>query len=637
MALQTYRVEDFKGIDQSKSENKLASGYSPDAVNMDTANGDLAVGYGFSKHITVPVPGDGRIRRMYHWHTLSADKFVVIAGNTVYAYNAGAWDTVHTYSEDITSNDWDFEEIRLGTTDYLVIANGQTQLIKWDGTHSAELFGSGEYVYEGAIASIQYNGTKATSATYAEEDSVGIFTLTMPSGWAYEVNAIIAFTVPQDMGNISTAKIAIGSNTYALDFVPIWSSGDTAVAILISETAATEYEEGYGISTVTITPAVNEKWVYRLKVVGVQLDGVTHAVAEVSEDRTILTLAKISTRDLAAEMDAKVRGEISDHPVNFVELYYNRLFSAGDPNHPSRLYWSQPPGDTRTIEDWSMDEASDATGGGHTEIGQTSSDPIVGLCALSNQLIIFKRSSIYRLLGDRPANYRVTSVNKDVERMVNTSLIAQGDVPYWLTRGGLYYHDGQSANLSTTARQIRDILANASLDTCKATKNRDRLYFTIRQSDSEYDDAIIVYDFKDRTYMLRTGFRVADICSYDGTLYMINDKRIVFAWDKSTTYAGDPIEAYWRTPFTDAGAMSVTKALKTLYLRGEGGVVQIRYRIGKFEDTKAYQMPEDTGEPIRIPLVNEGRAFGLKIFNEAGSWFKIMGGVDLRFETKEDG
>lgn len=634
--MQIYRVEDFRGIDQSRSENKLASGYSPDAVNMDTANGDLAVGFGYRKHLTTPVPGDGRIRRMYHWHTLKADKFIVIAGDTVYAYRDEAWELVYTYPEEITSENWDFEEVRIDNTDYLIIANGQTQMIKWDGTNAAVLFGSGEYVYEGVVASVTYNGTKATSASYAEAEEVGTLTVTMPEAWSYAENTVIAFTMPQDMGSIKTLKLAIGASTYTMDFVPIWSSGDLVTTILTSETEATEYEAGFGIEKVVLSAAVPEKWVKRLKAVGIQIDGVTYRVSELDEGRTVITLSEITTAELKPEMTAKVRGEVSDHPVNFVELYYNRLFAAGDPNNPSRLYWSQPPGDTRTLEDWSMDDASDQTGGGFVEIGQTSSDPIVGLCALSNQLIIFKRSSIYRLLGDRPSNYRVTSVNKDVEKMVNTGLIANGDVPYWLTRGGLYYHDGQSANLSASARQIKDILAKGNLETCKAAENRDRLYFTIRQNGGEYDDAIIVYDMRERTYMLRNGFHVVDICANEGTLYMINERRYVYQWDESHDYDGEPINAYWQTPFTDLGSMSTSKALRFLYFRGEGGVVRIRRRIGIFEDVETYQMPSNTGEPKMVQMLNEGKAFSIRIFNEAGSWFRILGGIEMQFEVKGD-
>lgn len=628
MALETYRVEDFKGIDQSRSENKLNSGYSPDAVNMDTANGDLAVGRGFSKHIATPVPGEGQIRRMYHWHTLSADRFIVISGNTVYAYVDGVWETIYTYNEDINSIAWDFEEVRIDTTDYLIIANGQTRMIKWNGQGSAELFGSGEYVYESTVESVGYNGTKASAVAFAEAEEVATFTLTMPSDWSYAENTIVAFIVPQDMGHVSVVKLVIGEATYTMDFVPIWSSGDTAAAVLISPTTATEYEGKYGVNSIILKDPIPEEWVKRTKDIGIRVDGVTESVAEV--DGNVVQLAKVSSRELKSGMEAKVRGGLSDIAVNYVELYYSRLFTAGDPEHPSRLYWSQPPGDTRTIEDWSMDDASDMTGGGFVEIGQTSSDPIVGLCALSNQLIIFKQSSIYRLLGDRPTNYRVTSVNKDVERMVNTALVAHGDIPYWLTRGGLYYHDGQSANLSASARQIKDILADADLSECKGAENRDRLYFTINKN------AIIVYDMKERTYMLRNGFNVVDICAYEGTLFMVNDSRYVYQWDKSTTYDGEPINAYWNTPLTDAGAMSITKELSTLYLRGDGEAVRIRYRIGQFSRDDVYYM-KDAGEVLRVPLVNEGRVFSLQFSNEAGSWFKILGGVDLRFRMKEDG
>ena len=93
--------------------------------------------------------------------------------------------------------------------------------------------------------------------------------------------------------------------------------------------------------------------------------------------------------------------QLSSAPAGLLELYYSRLFAAGDPAHPCRLYWSCAPGDARTVEDWSQDDASPNVSGGHVEVG-TDSDPITGLFALSNQLLIFKRDSLYRLLGDRP-------------------------------------------------------------------------------------------------------------------------------------------------------------------------------------------------------------------------------------------
>ena len=51
MSTKLYTIPEFKGIDQSKSENLLNPSYSPDACNMDTESGSLKVAKGFEKFI----------------------------------------------------------------------------------------------------------------------------------------------------------------------------------------------------------------------------------------------------------------------------------------------------------------------------------------------------------------------------------------------------------------------------------------------------------------------------------------------------------------------------------------------------------------------------------------------------------
>jgi hypothetical protein len=116
-------------------------------------------------------------------------------------------------------------------------------------------------------------------------------------------------------------------------------------------------------------------------------------------------MAKWDGTSETAEAFGSTEG-LSDIAVNYVELYYSRLFAAGNADNPSRLYYSQAPGDTRTIELWTSAEESENVSGGFVDVG-TDSDPITGLFALSNQLLIFKRDSLYRLLGDRPGNFRI--------------------------------------------------------------------------------------------------------------------------------------------------------------------------------------------------------------------------------------
>lgn len=137
--------------------------------------------------------------------------------------------------------------------------------------------------------------------------------------------------------------------------------------------------------------------------------------------------------------------QLSNAKVLYLAMYRNRLFSAGDPEHPNRLYWSELPGSGRSIEDWGTVEASPNVEGGHTEVGDTGGDPIIGLAALSNQLLIFKQHSIFRLLGDRPGNYIVEAVESRGELPVHTAIVPSGDALYYLTGGGLCCFNGVSA------------------------------------------------------------------------------------------------------------------------------------------------------------------------------------------------
>lgn len=643
MALQAYQIDEFKGIDQSRSENRLSPSYSPDAQNMDTENGDLAVAKGYVPHFQELVPGEERIRRMYLWHSATEDRFIVIAGNTVYRYMPEAedapasWISIYEYQETLTSDNWDFEEMRIGEVDHLIIANGQTQMIKWDGTNQAVLFGSGEFVYEGTLASFAHNVPKAVSVQYTESGAVGTVTLTMPTGWSYTAGAELAFTAQAAISlGITSMRAVIGSNTYDLDYVPAWLAGETAVIKLISATEAEHSSTVYGIMGVTLNSPIDVDWKQRALDVGLRIGEYFYPISELTDDRLIATLKEPATDTFEIGQEVKVRGGVSDRPVSFIEMHYSRLFSAGDPEHPSRLYWSQPPGDTRTIEDWSQDEFSDITSGGHVEVGNTASDPIVGLCSLSNQLLIFKETSIYRLLGDRPNNYRLTHVNLSTERMVNTALVAYGDVPFWLTRSGMYFHDGQKAVLSGAARQIRQLLAGADLARCKAVENRARLYFTLRRGDGEYNDSIIVYDMTDRTYMLRNGFHVIDLCAYDGTLYMINERRRVYRFGEGDDYDGEPIDAYWTTPMTDLSAKSVSKEKPLLMLRGVGATIIVEYTVSASRQEKVTIMPPEETTVRREYLKNLGKAFRFRIRNENGSYFRLTGGIEVSFNKWGD-
>lgn len=324
---------------------------------------------------------------------------------------------------------------------------------------------------------------------------------------------------------------------------------------------------------------------------------------------------------------------LSDKPVQYLAMYRDRLFAAGDPSFPNRLYWSQLPGNSRSIESWGDVADSPNVSGGHAEVGGIAGDPILGLYALSNQLLIFKKRSIYRLIGDKPGNFTIERVDADVERAANTALVAQGDQLYFMTDGGLCCFNGVGASPLPDARRIRKALKGASAANCRGALVRNKLYFTLAEPGG---DAMVEYDLVRRAYMLRRGFSIGDIAAWDGRLYLINDKRYVYRFDEGNSYDGENIDAWWQTPLTDLFDKGGIKAMRGLALRGsceKNAALLIDVFVGGNTATHRLRLPSEESEVLEVPLSNEGRTFRLRFYNEAGGHFHLTGGAELSFET----
>ncbi len=324
----------------------------------------------------------------------------------------------------------------------------------------------------------------------------------------------------------------------------------------------------------------------------------------------------------------------SHRHVNFVELYFNRLFAAGDKDNPSRLYWSMAPGGTRTLEDWGPAEESENVSGGHVEVG-SDSDPITGLFALSNQLLIFKRDSVYRLLGDRPGNFRITPLNAVMRQPVHTSVIRYGDVLFFLTDGGMYYFDGQTVRRQGDADKVKRFLERVNVSGCMSAASRDKLYFAVKENpDSPTLDAMLVYDLARGAYMIRRGFGLTDMTAAGGVLYIADEQGYVCRFNEGEDYAGTPIEAYWETPLTDLGEKISNKQLKELYLRGTGGRLGVETKSSGGNSYYERLMPAGEAGVLEAPLTGSGRAFCLRFTNIHGSRFTIQGGVEVLLDVQ---
>ena len=470
MAMQMRVLRAFGGVRQDVDDFLLAPDASPDACNMQTRDGRLAVAGGFSRAVPTPLPGDVPLRQLYAYARPDGVRFLLCTDTHLWTYAPGtaSWQKLCTFGAQIGTRQFDFLPVKIGTKEYLLIAHGRERILKWDGEGAPEPFGSA--------------------------------------------------------------------------------------------------------------------------------------------------------------------AQGSDREIHFLEQHFGRLYAAGDPLAPARLYWSQTPGDGRTIEDWSSADASPDVSGGFVDVG-TDGDPITGLFAMSNQLLIFKRDSLWRLLGDRPSNYRILPVDAASLHPKHMACVRYADRLYFLSRDGLCFFDGQTVRRPATYRALCRLLKGCDLDRCEAAAAGDVLYFSVRER-GEGNDVLIEYDVTRDTCMVRRGFTLYGLSAARGALYALTGARTVVQFDESESYDGAPIDAWWTTPRIDLGSKLHKKTLGELACTGEGGPVAVTLTVdGRTYESKLVfsEAPDGVAEDV---LRGEGRVFRLRFANENGGAFAVDAGVSLRFDTQ---
>lgn len=237
----------------------------------------------------------------------------------------------------------------------------------------------------------------------------------------------------------------------------------TGMFLTSDEITSVVLEPDNSISALVISRAMTDDEIARCVYAGVyimeheddELDYIAAYVDScqvVSDSTTIFLRDALPAGSIAGGSYVKVRGGLSDMPMTMYATFYGRLFAAGNPDFPNRLYWSCLPGDGRTIEDWTADDASPDTGGGYMQIGMDGSE-ITALFAFDQQLLIWCGDGLYRLYGATPSQYTLERVFVGFKASAADITLVNG-VPYVLSDDGVWYYNGSSLQRADSDRTL---------------------------------------------------------------------------------------------------------------------------------------------------------------------------------------
>jgi hypothetical protein len=253
-------------------------------------------------------------------------------------------------------------------------------------------------------------------------------------------------------------------------------------------------------------------------------------------------------------------------PCKFFVYAGNRIFAAGDPNFPSRLYWC----DIQNPRVWLVEDVEDfdAFDGGS----------ITGLGTLGPYVLVFKERKIFRVYDlDDGANVRIAD---NVGTPAHRSIVETPGGTFFLGLDGIYrvQPDG------TTVERMSDLVAPTVASIAAAHRSEaagayheNHYYLSFASSVAVVNDRTLDYDLQLESWWLHDAAaqqwaswrRVDQPELYQGKAS--GAVRRAFVPGVSAD-AGGPSTSFWAGPFWVFGQPQIKKRCKRIRFDGAGHV-----------------------------------------------------------------
>jgi hypothetical protein len=242
----------------------------------------------------------------------------------------------------------------------------------------------------------------------------------------------------------------------------------------------------------------------------------------------------------------------------YIKLLKNRLFLAGDPLNPNRLYFS----DLGNPSSWPSLNFID--------VNTNDGDFITGLAVFLDQLIVFKSNSTWALFVDgQPSSWVFRCINPEYGTVSHRSVSVLGNTLMFLGHAGVYAlhmtRVQNYMNIELMSYKIEpNILALTHPELAQAATHKNRYWLSCPK-----DGVTYVYDLILQSWT-KYDISASSLWEQDGNLYSGSASTgLVYQQDTGLDDDGVAINAYYKTKYYDMGIPERQKKLKRIIVFGE--------------------------------------------------------------------
>lgn len=332
-------------------------------------------------------------------------------------------------------------------------------------------------------------------------------------------------------------------------------------------------------------------------------------------------------------------------PNNFgvIERYNERIWGGDIADDPDMVVYSAP----YDFSDWDADLDIPEDGAGDIQQPTWDGDGFTAIRQFGNMLLAFRKNTVWRILGTDPGEWTWQQQHGGGTAYQNT-ICVDGERILMLGDHGLLQYDGYSVQpyYQEYCRTFWDSMNVDALEQACACMYKRRYYLAVPTDDAMTNNAVLIYDTVDKSWLLRTDLAVESWLATDSALYFtkVAEPGTMYTWNEDAWEHGTgAATCSWVSPWVELGRKDIRKGGWTVYLSVEGkagGKLSISIETEKKKKTKSFGYAEVTDEGTakqkRLSFGGSGRRWRLHIESTGTTVWRVMGGVQVISELDED-
>lgn len=325
-----------------------------------------------------------------------------------------------------------------------------------------------------------------------------------------------------------------------------------------------------------------------------------------------------------------------------IARHAERIWGGAIEDDPDTLVYSAP----YNPFDWAANEEIPEDGAGDVMQPSWDGDSFMALTTFGSQLIAFKKTRVWRILGTNPGEYTFKEQYGGGTSYPNT-VVVDGSRILMLGRDGLLQYNGESVYpyYQEYASEIWKRLNHSVLDKSFACKFGDSYFCAVPLDESQENNAVIIYNTVEHTWLLREGIRVEAFLPTEEHLYYTSTTTPgqLWIWENDSVEAGSAEPMRWVSGWQDFGRHDTTLGGWMVYLTVEcDAPVELKVSIQTEKKLKtktlAFEPPAEGkfAKHKRVSFGGNGRRFRLIIESDSTVPWRLIGGMQIEAETDAD-